>query len=225
MAGNRKAEEAGISSAGPWLVTFTDCMTNLMTFFVLLLTFSSFDDVERQQLGDIFGSGGFNSIFPISREVNNSYMPPSERVLANTATGSEKPTDSDTSKGRNPNRLPVILEDDAYKDRKTLYIPSQRLFWGEGTVLTAEGRDHLRMIASFMEMVPSRAVISEAGLADMGQGQDAALERAWAVVQFLAAQKGLRLDWLNIAASTPPVPARLKGQRVVAVTLVSGRAF
>ena len=30
--------------APEWMVTFSDCMTLLLTFFVLLLSFSSFDD-------------------------------------------------------------------------------------------------------------------------------------------------------------------------------------
>ena len=43
-------EEEGGGGAPKWMVTFSDCMTLLLTFFVLLLTFSSFDDKEFRKM-------------------------------------------------------------------------------------------------------------------------------------------------------------------------------
>jgi chemotaxis protein MotB len=49
-----KSEEQP-AGAPEWMVTFSDCMTLLLTFFVLLLSFSSFDDRIFRQLKTIFG--------------------------------------------------------------------------------------------------------------------------------------------------------------------------
>ena len=45
MAREKKQPEPEQQAGAPeWMVTFSDCMTLLLTFFVLLLSFSSFDD-------------------------------------------------------------------------------------------------------------------------------------------------------------------------------------
>ena len=41
---NKQVEEDEAPGAPEWMVTFSDCMTLLLTFFVLLLSFSSFDE-------------------------------------------------------------------------------------------------------------------------------------------------------------------------------------
>ena len=48
-------EEQG---APEWMVTFSDCMTLLLTFFVLLLSFSSFDDKAYRKFITILAQGG-----------------------------------------------------------------------------------------------------------------------------------------------------------------------
>ena len=52
--GSKQAETEEAPSAPEWMVTFSDCMTLLLTFFVLLLTFSSFDDKIFWQLKIIY---------------------------------------------------------------------------------------------------------------------------------------------------------------------------
>ena len=44
-------EEEDPGGAPEWMVTFSDCMTLLLTFFVLLLSFSSFDKETLPALG------------------------------------------------------------------------------------------------------------------------------------------------------------------------------
>ncbi len=41
---NRQPELQKEQGAPEWMVTFSDCMTLLLTFFVLMLSFSSFDE-------------------------------------------------------------------------------------------------------------------------------------------------------------------------------------
>lgn len=55
-----KKEKKPESGLAPWLVTFTDIMTLLLTFFVLIITFASFLDPRRVKLvlGSITGTFG-----------------------------------------------------------------------------------------------------------------------------------------------------------------------
>ena len=52
MMRHRKKEPDADETAGApeWMVTFSDCMTLLLTFFVLMLSFSSFDEKVFQKL-------------------------------------------------------------------------------------------------------------------------------------------------------------------------------
>ncbi len=61
MAGKKKRnkEEGGSGGAPLWIVTFSDLMSLLLTFFVLLLSFSSIQEVEFQKaLGSLKGALG-----------------------------------------------------------------------------------------------------------------------------------------------------------------------
>ena len=52
--GSKQTESDEAPGAPVWMVTFSDCMTLLLTFFVLLLSFSSFDDKVFRKLKVIF---------------------------------------------------------------------------------------------------------------------------------------------------------------------------
>lgn len=56
----KKKDKKPTSGLAPWLVTFTDIMTLLLTFFVLIITFASFLDPRRVKLvmGSITGTFG-----------------------------------------------------------------------------------------------------------------------------------------------------------------------
>ncbi|RQD66721.1 MAG: flagellar motor protein MotB [Desulfonatronovibrio sp. MSAO_Bac4] len=56
----KKKDKKPASGLAPWLVTFTDIMTLLLTFFVLIITFASFIDPRRVKLvlGSITGTFG-----------------------------------------------------------------------------------------------------------------------------------------------------------------------
>jgi chemotaxis protein MotB len=50
-------EEEGPSGAPEWIVTFTDMISLLVTFFVLMMTFSSMNDFDRLKLDALLQSG------------------------------------------------------------------------------------------------------------------------------------------------------------------------
>jgi len=226
MARRKRQLNDGPDGPGDWIVTFSDCMTLLLCFFVLLLTFSSFDEVELQKLAGAFPNAvGYDSVFPIPREIKDSSVKSPERVVDVTDKGSKTPTVSKHRPVEFPARLPTILSDDALKDRKVVYIPSEWLFFGKGSVLTKQGRDYLEGIGRLMEMVPSRVVIAEAGPGGGSSGGEVRLDRAWAVMRYFIAHVGLPEDRFNVTASRPSMPARLAGHRVVAVTLIAGNVY
>ncbi len=225
--GREKPRDDAPRGPGKWIVTFSDCMTLLLCFFVLLLTFSSFDEVELQKLAGAFDTESHDSIFPNPREIKDSSVPPVPRVVHITDTGSEMPTRNREKNDNAPKVRPPILDDDVYKDRKTFFIPSRWLFWGEGTVLTPEGRDYLRRIAGFLDLLPSRVVIAEStGGLDAGEAPDEArLARAAAVMRFLAAAGETPPERFNVSACDAEVPPRFRGHRVLAVTLIAGKVY
>ena len=227
MAKRRKKPQQDPGGPGEWIVTFSDCMTLLLCFFVMLLTFSSFDEVELQRLAGAFPSATSNdSVFPAPREAKDSSVTPPERVVDVTEEGSETPTQIDRLATELPGRLPTVLDNDALKDRKVFYIPSQWLFFGKGSVLTAEGRAYLTTIAELMRMMPSRVVIVESGPPSEGHpAGEARLDRALAVMRHFTDQVHLPEGLFNITASVPSVPARLREHRVVSVTLIAGNVY
>jgi hypothetical protein len=201
-------------------------MSLLMAFFIMLLTFSSFDDVELEKMSGVFSYQSNNTIFSVPRGAKDGVMPPRDRVVDTTAEGSETPTDSTNGMIRNPKQLSIVLDEEAYKDRKVFYIPAHWLFWGRGTAFTQDGINHLRSMAEFMRMAPSRVVIGESGPdGKPGDGLDVRLDRALAVMQVLTDQMKVPADQFAITATPMPIPVRLKGYRVVSIALISRKVY
>lgn len=60
MAGRRKRRDAGGDETPSWLLTYGDCVTLMLTFFVLLVSMAKIDESRKLvTLGSIFGSMGF----------------------------------------------------------------------------------------------------------------------------------------------------------------------
>jgi len=204
---NKQAEPDEAPGAPEWMVTFSDCMTLLLTFFVLLLSFSSFDEKVFWQLKVIFG----NSLPRVGNPDNvdkDAFLPAKQiESTAELDTGSEKPT---LVKGLK-NRLKQETEPVDFRRWKVFLISSKRVFWGKGTVISSEGRNIMTTMASFLKEVPGRIVISENGPPRLlvedksGDSKYFGLPRAWAVVEYLTTMQNLNKKWFSIsAASTIP---------------------
>lgn len=77
MARRKKEEESGGTPA--WMVTFSDLMTLLLTFFVLLVSMSTIDEQRRLEvLTTVTGAFGFgtSSSNPIARTLSNKVVAP-----------------------------------------------------------------------------------------------------------------------------------------------------
>lgn len=202
----RKSDDDAPAGAG-WMVTFSDCMTLLLCFFVMLLTFSAFEENELARFFGAMKLMDYSSIFPPDEEIVKSLVPPREQVIDRTPEGSETPTEEFLQVLDRPQRSVDLTDTGAFRDRKVFYLPSDELFWAQGSGLTPSGRENLSLIAEMMKLVPSRVVVREVGTDGRVRSDRAGLQRCHAVVNFFAARNVSR-DLLNISASRADTPGR-----------------
>jgi chemotaxis protein MotB len=194
----RPQESDEAQGAPEWMVTFSDCMTLLLTFFVLLLTFSSFDDRVFRNLKVVYAEA-FTNISLERRSDRDAFVNiPPVRQIVELDKGSEKPT---TVAGAKDNLMRETQPVDI--DRGMAFIlPSNRLFLGKGTAFSSEGRQAMDLVASFLKRVSSRIVISENGPADDRSSVHFGLPRAWAVMDYLTTQQNLNTERFSISQAS-----------------------
>lgn len=176
------APEDDAAGAPEWMVTYSDCMTLLLTFFVLLLSFSSFDDKDFYELKAIFAKS-LQTVSPKAKTTKDALLPTEQIIPTKEINqGSEKPT---LEISRSEGGLEEEASEMNFRNRKVFQWPSSRMFWGRGTAVSSEGRDILTTMAVFLKEVPSRIVISENGPKGEAASADFGLSRAWAIVEYL----------------------------------------
>jgi hypothetical protein len=87
-------------------------------------------------------------------------------------------------------------------------VPSNRLFWGRGAILSSEGRRIMDTMGSFLRGVPSRIVISENGPENEPSGSRPGLPRAWALMEYLITKQNIDGARFSISAASPPTQTR-----------------
>jgi len=194
----RQPEEEEGPSAPTWMITFSDCMNLLLTFFVLLVTFSSFDTGVLTNLGTVFRRI-FPSFIGQKNEIPKDAFFPTTLIVPVEAheKGSEKPT---LTRGPEDN-LKVESQPTDFRSRKIFLLPSKNIFLGRGTAISSAGKNILATMALFLKEVPSRIVIIENCLGDQANEQ-LALQRAWTVVEYLTTKQGLDKKRLSISAAS-----------------------
>ncbi|MHC4466826.1 MAG: flagellar motor protein MotB [Planctomycetota bacterium] len=191
--GQKEPDEA--PGAPEWMVTFSDCMTLLLTFFVLLLSFSTFEDKTFSDLRVIY-STYLPSIGLRTRATEEAVSQVQLiRIESEPDQGSEKPTEEKKEAGGLRQTQPL----DFY-NYKVFVIPSSEVFWGNGSSISSSGRETLSMMAEFLKGNPVRVVIGETNLDNEDGFLDFGLSRAYAVINFFVNQKGLDKKRFNISA-------------------------
>ncbi len=213
-------EDDGGTGAPEWMVTFSDCMTLLLTFFVLLLSFSSFDDQSFPRLKAIFAKELASA--NINKKKDRSALTESVLLQPNYdfEQGSEKPT---LLKGLDNNVREETPAD--FRSRKVFSVSSEKVFWGNGALISAEGRRIITTIASFLEEVPSRVVICENGPAGKGGAEQLGLSRAWAVLEYLSSSQNLDKNWFSVSAGSTIVQEGLRSGEPSRTSLKSERTL
>jgi chemotaxis protein MotB len=216
----KQVEEDEAPGAPEWMVTFSDCMTLLLTFFVLLLSFSSFDDKVFRKLKIIF----MKALPSVSQssEQNRDAVLSTEQIdmTPELSEGSEKPT---LLKGLDNNVREETPAD--FRSRKVFSISSEKIFWGNGTLISAEGRRIMAAMASFLEEVPSRVVICENGPTGKNGGDQLGLSRAWAVLEYLTSSQNLDKNWFSVSAGSTIAQEGLRSAGLSRASLKSERTL
>ena len=209
-------EEDQPAGAPDWMVTFSDCMTLLLTFFVLLLSFSTFGKRTLPRLGTSFAhalpSIGLTNI----TETESLWENESTKHKHKLTKGSETPTTTEqTSSNYMREKKPLD-----FRNLKVFSIESSRIFWGNGNAVSKEGMALLDALATLLRAAPSRIVISENGPGAEKRG----LERAWAVVEYLTKEKGLKKERFSITAKTT-MQSSQTSQRMFEITMLERNIY
>jgi chemotaxis protein MotB len=199
-----RAPEESSGGAPKWMVTFSDCMTLLLTFFVLLLSFSSFDDKAFSKLSTSLATGK-SSISAAPTRNRDSIMQRDEmqdHYQQDRNQGSESPTDNGKVNG-------LVKEDPeefGFRNRKVFLTPSSMVFLGSGSTLSRDGRKLLSDLAMIFSTLPNKIVISENRLRGSSQNPNLGLTRAWTALTYLVVKGKLKRDRFAISGtSTVPL--------------------
>jgi chemotaxis protein MotB len=194
----KKPDDGGPGGAPEWMVTFSDCMTLLLTFFVLLLSFSSFDEkLFRDTIVVISKEFAINKR---DKKDKGAFLPTDIiKYDKEYYKGSEKPT---LIKGKESNTIKEENETEDFHDRKIFLIPSNSIFMGRGNILSAQGKKVLSEMAPFIKEIPNRIVISENSQRTVEGNKRSGLERAWTVTEYFTADQGLSKQQFSISAAS-----------------------
>ena len=200
MARRKKTAQQETPAGAPdWLVTFSDCMTLLLTFFVLLLSFATFHEETLPSLGQAFQHALPSVGKSQQMEVDSVYKNPRTEHVEKVEQGTETPPLIRRPESSTPGSEQKPLD---FKNLKVFSVDSQRFFWGNALAISNEGQLVLDALAAFLHSEPSRVVVSENGVEGR---EDLGLQRAWAIVEYLtnpAREHPVSRDKFSITAST-----------------------
>jgi len=192
----KEPEPEQAQGAPEWMVTFSDCMTLLLTFFVLLLSLSSFDERVFRTLRTIY-SEALPRITPIPLRNQDAFL--WRLIIQNKdepELGSEKPTlQRKPVEGLMRETRPIELPQSV-----VFRIPSEHVFLGRGKMLSRQGQQALGTLAQLLKRIPGEIILAEGSPENTGSEQSLAVERAWAVMQYLSAVKGIEKERFSISA-------------------------
>lgn len=228
MGRGRKEEQA--PGAPIWMVSFTDSMTNLLTFFILLITFSAFGDFgEGSGVGmGLKGSGA--TLQKSSKPNRSNSLPPMNDPSRKTAEGSERPNPTADNNPLTRPRAPIgIADTEVYSDRKIIRIPSRLIFYGWGSYITEAGRQHLEPLAQLLRLHPSHVIVGESSHLHpnhpLFDRPTLNADRAWSVIDYFTAKQGLPVDRFSMEAKTAVPADAFNEEPVIELVLTNRRVY
>jgi len=213
-----KKEDDGPKGAPEWMVTFSDCMTLLLTFFVLLLSFSTFGPDKLVDLGKIFReampASGAAKTTSESTVWENIQFQNVEKLVEGTEARKDTENTNDS----------YMIEKKPldFRNLKVFSIPSDKVFWGNGTAMNKDAKEMLDALAKYINRMPSRLVVSENG---PGTNQNIGFARALTIVKYMSKNGGVNADSIGISASSTVIKKRIQAQRMVEITLLDRNVY
>jgi len=194
--------------APAWVVTFGDMMSLLLTFFVLLLSFSEVDAVKyralSESLREAFGIHRGQTVFNHPRET--------ERRETRKGTSGEL---FDSLKSIIPQAFPGALPNQNDGESTVVRVPGTLLFESGKAVLRPEMEENLKKMAALMKAKPKVALQVEGHTDDVpintarfASNWELSSARAIAVIRFFISE-GIppeRLSAAGYADSRPIAP-------------------
>lgn len=219
MAQNKKRVEPEESAGAPeWMVTFSDCMTLLLTFFVLLLSFSSFDKSSLDNVQKAFGLGKPDSAAQQGRREGTLAQSDAIKVIDEIPEGSRVPTPSDKALGK----LSEMKKLTDYQRQKVFRIPSKKIFVGDASALNPNNTDVLEYMTVFLKAKPSRVVICEFDPENPNRSDKNSTQRAWRLMKFFI-DSNVEAERFSITGSSMLTRNdNIKGRQVVITLLEEG---
>lgn len=182
-----KYREEPAPGAPEWMLTFSDCMTLLLTFFVLLMSFSSFDDLDVFKKLKIIFKGEFPMLSTEAKTPRDAFLDaPSIHSQEQLKKGSERPT---MERGRKDNLKKETF--DNFHDRKVFIADSAQIFLGGGMMLSLNGKKYMSAMADFLKQMPNNVIVCEKSVKKTDADFAAGAERAWSIIDYLCKNEGM----------------------------------
>lgn len=195
MAGIKKKIEDEQPGAPEWLVTFSDCMTLLLTFFVLLISFATFEKETFVSLAQSFAQS-LPSIGWSRVSDRDSFQ---KKQQTNDQVDQIKGTETRTNITRMTSNFMKEKKPLDFRNLKVFTVPSDQFFWGQGAAISQSGREVLTALAKFLGSVTGRIVIAETGPQEK---TELSLARCLAVLDYLTQEGGLPPERFSISPTT-----------------------
>ncbi len=222
MARDKRQEDTA-PGVPAWMTTFCDCMTLLLCFFVMLLSFSSFEPIRLRRLTGAFETMEYDSIFSGKVDPTDTMIEPMSIAQEHTKRGSEKPTDMPDKNVRKPAAGVEMLSADAFKDRRTLLLPSDDVFWGDGARIRPQATALLDKMVPYLDMVGGFTVIGESRSPRPGSASELSMRRSLALASYLADKAAMLPEKFSISGTDSGASGRFEGKPVVEITFLSMR--
>jgi chemotaxis protein MotB len=218
MARQSKSNSSNEVNPLGWMVTFSDLITLLLTFFVLLISMSSMDVKTLQQSFGMFSGGSGPLSFPESSRIADLVHFLEQIEELPPVAISEEDLKSELFDFRNVEfqQLMDLVDRDisVFKDERGLVIQlaDYILFYESGSVLRPEYLPILSRVASILRS--TQYLISVEGHTDSSPLEGGAqawawelsLDRAIAVLEFFTREEGLRPSRFRVGGFGSSMP-------------------
>lgn len=154
----RKSKEETKQNTNQWITTYTDLMTLLLTFFVLLLSMSVKDEIRtRKALNSLVGAFGLlpGGRSPLGKAKGTDIRDPSAPILPSKPIDFELLKELTTSNELNPD-IQILKR----KHKLVIRINQRVLFAPGSTELSPHIMDYLKMLAEYLRVSQSDIEIS-----------------------------------------------------------------